>query len=441
MHRPLVRPQGTTAGGGGSTSDHPAIAENAANLFQFDEASGDELRQGLPPIIGSEGGSAWVGGKGHVRGGPLPRSAELGEGLYLGVDLQPDSRSEQIVLGSGKAGASALRLVVNHEGVAGHISVLLRDEDGRTLEVNANGSDSIARRLVVSAKPRENGVSIYEIQPWALNPLVPLPCSATLTESPNRFVFDQPFAVGGWFIDGQHRGPYAGRLANVFINDKYLDQTRVTALANASDNPTALTHEGLGEPSAEMLSRFLRDAARLRSWLGKPTMSRDDMDDASALLHRWLFDRTAVLAEVCRNYGVQLWLPGESERGRAYVAVVLQDGPLIHMPGARGPDAPMGFEWATLDRWRTEAAFHVQGLPVSREAFIKFVRNKLGSGHFDEAERKKWQRDLLAVTEGLRVLDQEALVFQMGALVSEVSLALSATRAEVLANATSGLIE
>jgi hypothetical protein len=409
------------------------MAAEAANLYDFGEARGDALRQGLPPIVGSDGGSTWVGGNGHLHVGALDLPTEVADGLYFGVDLQPESHSEQVVLGTGKSGTSTLRLAVNHGAVVGRLSVLLRDEDGRTLEVNAEGCPSIARRVIVSAQPRDNRVSIYEIQPWASNPSAPLPSEATRTESPYRFVLDQPVVFGGWFVDGQRQGPYVGRLAEVFFGAKYLDPSRVAALAVASDNPTALAYSDLAEPSEEMRVRFLRDAARLRSWFNQPTMSMDDMDDASLLLYRWLFDRTPILAALCRMYGMQLWLPGDSDRARAYTNVVLQDGPLIHIPGARGPEAPMGFEWVTLDTWRTQPAFHAQGHSISREAFIKFVRNKLGSGHFDEAQRKKWQRDLLSVSAGLRLLDQDAMVFQMRALVSEVMLAVSATRAEALA--------
>lgn len=34
------------------------------------------------------------------------------------------------------------------------------------------------------------------------------------------------------------------------------------------------------------------------------------------------------------------------------------------------------------------------GYSVSWAAFIKFVRNKLGGGHFDPDDRQRWQRDL-----------------------------------------------
>jgi len=67
---------------------------------------------------------------------------------------------------------------------------------------------------------------------------------------------------------------------------------------------------------------------------------------------------------------------------------------------------------------------------VSREAFVKFVRNKLGWGHFDEDDRAAWQVRLLNQAGGFDIAGMDALVFQMQALVREVTLALSASRVE-----------
>lgn len=399
-----------------------------SDASDFDQPAEDALRRNLPPIVGDDGGSMWFGGSDHILVPNLPLPATAADGIWFGADIQPDSFQQQTVLGTGTAGRTALRLIVNESDVPGRLSVLLRDEDGRSLVVNAQGSSSMARRVLVSAKPRNDEVRFYEIQPWADSPLSPLASHTAMTEAPSRFVFDLPFAMGGSIEDGHRQGSYTGRLAEVFIGVEAFDESKVAVLAQASANPSQLSSAGLGSPSFELQSRFSRDVRRLRTWYGQRALSLDDMEDASGLIYRWLLDTRPILPLLCRLVGVQLWLPGASERSKQYLAAVLRLDPVIRTPGARVPTASMGFQWVTAEQWLDEPAFHVHGQAVSRRAFVKFVRNKLGSGHFDEIDRKKWQRDLLSVAAELRVLDQNALAFQMFALVSELTVAVAAMR-------------
>jgi hypothetical protein len=394
--------------------------------------SGVDIRHGLPPIVGADGGSAWLRTPGHVRFEPTFVPSDVGDGIYLGVDVQPDSPSEQTVLGTMRTGGSALLLVLNAGGVPRRLSVLLRDEDGRSLLVDADGSGSVARRLVITAQPRVNAIQVFEIQPWSSSsPATPLPSRPMRQESPTRFVFDQPVALGGCYEDGQPSRSFAGRVAELYVGRLAAPGPDVAVLAAASGNPTNLSHMGLAEPSAEIRQRFMRDLAQLRSWVGRP-MTPETMDAASLLFYRWLFSRTPVLATICRSYGIQLWLPGQSARARRYEEAVLDLSPTILVRGTRQPDGAMGSEWATLDNWRSQPVFSMGSTHVSGEQFIKFVRNKLGAGHFDEADRTRWQRDLLSVTEGLRLMDQTALEFQMNSIATEVLIAVSISRLEPL---------
>ena len=50
-----------------------------------------------------------------------------------------------------------------------------------------------------------------------------------------------------------------------------------------------------------------------------------------------------------------------------------------------------------------QVAFFVEGHRVSNGSLIAFVRNKLGCGHFDLTDRKKWQKDLLKYSEFLEI--------------------------------------
>jgi hypothetical protein len=321
---------------------------------------------------------------------------------------------------------------VNQGNIPGRLSVLLRDEDGRSLIVHAQGSLSVARRVVVRARPRLNEVLFYEIQPWAAAPSTALVSESDLTEAPSRFVFDQPFAFGGWVEDGQRLGEYTGRLANVVIGTGRFDETMLAPLIAASGNPCGLANSALGDPSSELRVRFTRDVERLRGWRQQAAMTVNDMDDASALVFRWLMDRTPIVPSLCRLLGMQLWLPGASERSRGYAAALMGTSPVLVVAGEEGPNAPLGFEWVTLRQWLSEPAFHIPGHAVTRQEFVEFVRHKLGGAHFDETNRTEWQRELLAASAGLRLLGQDTLVFQMSAIVGEVILAIAAARLEPL---------
>jgi hypothetical protein len=404
------------------TTDHP--------MYDFDRAS--MPLQGLPPIVGADGGSAWFRTPLHVQLDALSFPETLAGGLYLRFDIHLDSRAEQVVLGTSTTAKAALIVRANSDHVPGRVSLSLRDDDGRRLEAHADGSRSIARRIIVLARPAEDTVTFYEIEPWASpSPTTPLVSHHTIQESPARFTFASPAALGGWYEDGVIRGPFAGRMSEVSLG---LGQPRVEALAAASDNPTGLTHSDLQDPSPEILDLFKRGVQRLRSWAARP-MGVDDMEAASLLMYSWLFESTTtpVLVRLARCYGVQLWMPGAGERTRMYEDAVLQDRPTVLLQGGRGPGHAMDFSWVTLDEWRRQPVVHAHGRPVTAEQLIKLVRNKLGAGHFDETNRQAWQKTLLEVVAGLELNGEAALVFQMHELAMQVLLAVSVTRLESLA--------
>ena len=399
------------------------------DLYDFGRDDG-QLHQGLPPIVGIDGRSAWFARGGHVAVPTMPLGPEASEGVFIGFDVQPDTLGEQVVLGSAKRGASTVKVVVNEANVPGRVCLVLQDEDGKSLVARADASRSIARRLLLTANPNANVVVMFELQPWARDPGRRLTIDLERAEGPSRFVFDRPLTFAGCLEDGSLVGTFAGRLSEVFIGTRLLPDSEVAELAKASDNPTALTHGDLQSPSQELCGRFLRDIDRLRHWYRAPRLSLDDMDDASLLLYRWLFSGHPVLPVLCRKLGVQLWLPGDTDRGRAFHELTRTLGPVIHFAGQRGPDRAFGFGWRTLEEWRTEPVFTLGKQAVSREMFVKFVRNKLGPGHFDEEDRSKWQRDLKAVAGAIRMSDQNSFAYQMHGLVRELILGVAASRLE-----------
>jgi len=73
-------------------------------------------------------------------------------------------------------------------------------------------------------------------------------------------------------------------------------------------------------------------------------------------------------------------------------------------------------------------AFVTQEHTVSHGDFISFVRNKLGGGHFDELDRKKWQKELAALP--VNVYDAKAINSHMKDLLRSVLESVEGCRIE-----------
>jgi hypothetical protein len=392
--------------------------------------NGESLVQGLPPVVGSTGGSTWFGNGGHISQDQVEFGVPALEGFSLLFDAQADSDREQVVCG-GADDAGRIVLLLNERGIPGMLSLSISTPEGATFECRAQLSPSRARRLLVAVAPRAHKAAVYELQPWADSPGSPLSCNVRSSGTLRRIgPLPGQFTIAGLRDHGRLASHFTGRLAEVALFQRVLSPERSLALAAASDNPSALTLSNVRTPSAELIDRFRRDLGRLRAWSRQPTMSADDVDDAALLVYRWFLDRHPVLLDLCRALGVQLWLAGASDREIRYVDAVFQDVPMIHV---RGPVAdPFGFAWRSLDEWRSERVFHTRGTPVSIEQFAKFIRNKLGAGHLDEQERTRWQRDLLEVSANLTIAGSSAFAFQMHALMDGLLRSIAAMRLETV---------
>jgi len=239
------------------------------------------------------------------------------------------------------------------------------------------------------------------------------------------------FVAAGAKRDGATSGTFEGRLAELALFDKVLPPARIRHLAAVSDNPTNLRDAAFGRPTPEHADTFLRNARRLRRLATSRSFGPDERDDAALLLYSWLFSKHPMLPLMTELLGLQLWLPGRGDPSERHPVPVELTDDWIQGLAAPDVDSPK-FGWLTLAHWQDHAAFRV-GNPehaVSREALVKFVRNKLGWGHFDEEDRTAWQVRLLKQAGGFDIAGMDALVFQMHALVREVTLALSVSRVE-----------
>lgn len=373
--------------------------------------------QGRPPIVGDEGGSVHLTPQGYVTGPPLSDlGSRLADGIYFGLDMQPDNDQEQFVFGMGVEGGTALLLSLNADGVPERVKVTVRDSDGKTLVAYSDTSPSKAKRIICNVQPTNNAVIFFEIQPWTVD--INLRTHYLRQEGPRTFSdFAHGLMIGGWNIGGTRVGSFAGRVAEVYVGAGELPSSRIAAYRTATTNPTELgVTATVGRPSIDSQRLFLDDLATLRAMGSQFQLDDAAVRDASVILYRWRFDRHPMLKQICDGYGIQAWFPGQGERARQYLDAVLADGPVFAQHGT-GSGGPMGFEWKTLAQFRGEPAFHVEGHAVSHEALIKFVRNKLGGGHFDELDRTKWQQDLLALARAIQLNGQPAINHQMLALL------------------------
>ena len=122
---------------------------------------------GLPPIVGSEGGSAWAGEGGHVSQDQVAFGPDFLSGMSIMLDAQADGYGEQIVLG-GVDSAGELKLTLNDSGADGRIRLRIRDGAGARLDSYANLSMGAARRVLLTVAPLIPEVRVYELHPWLL---------------------------------------------------------------------------------------------------------------------------------------------------------------------------------------------------------------------------------------------------------------------------------
>jgi hypothetical protein len=397
-----------------------------SDLHEFDSADGSMLRQGLPPIVGLEGGSAWFSNGGHAAI-ESPDFPAIAAGFYVLLDVQPDLLEPTTVLGSETTDASGLRVTLNDPS-PGDIGLHMTDEAGRRLQAVAHGSVALGRRLVITGEPANNAIQIYEIQPWASSPGEGLPIEVIVGERPGE-IRVRDWTVGGIRRDGALAAAFVGRIANIALGEKVLSPERVGELAAASrENPDALTAAGLGRPDHEIADLFLRDIDRLRSWSRLDSIDSNDRDDAAALIYRWLYSKHPVLRLVAKSLGAQTLFPGAQDPTAEALELILATQSLSVLASPERLDT--NFSWRTLEEWSGQGLFRVGQKTVSREGFVKFVRNKLGVGHFDPEDRTKWQTDLLQEAGGLSIQGMDGLVFQMHAVIREVTLMVTVSRLE-----------
>jgi hypothetical protein len=325
------------------------------------------------------------------------------DGFYIGLDLHAAVGQFHTVCGAGTSRGTRFVIRLDSTVTPPILQVEIADDHNSQLSARAELSTYAAKRLLVTVNPRHSVVEVFEVNlldsPFRRN------VEYEKKDSLSRFSdLSHEFIVGGANLDGSRLGSLTGRIAEVFIKDSPLRSHQRDALIEASRNEIDSFNGPLWQMPASEERRvlFRDDLESLRAITQRRPMSRGDLREASSILFRWLFDRHPLLLEASLEVGLQVTLPGENDRARAYHEAVLEDSPVIELSMHLGTGSSLGYDWVPIRKFGGGLAVILKGYPVNIEPLVKFVRNKLGGGHFDEIDRKKWQRDLTAMSNYVR---------------------------------------
>lgn len=175
----------------------------------------------------------------------------------------------------------------------------------------------------------------------------------------------------------------------------------------------------MGELTEEGRGLFLDDYERLVSWTDQPHLSRAETRDVSVIAYRWLQDVHPLLPGLADHYGAQLSLPDLNPM-RAYRKAVTDLEPSFHYSSDRWEG-----KWLPPSAFLDEPTFWLPEAKrdVSWAALVKFIRNKLGGGHYDPEDRKRWQEELNALATETKVSGEDWLDVRMMALARALRLA------------------
>lgn len=341
----------------------------------------DHYRMGLAPIFG-EGASGHLDGESYLEFGTVRTfGREFHKGFYLGLDIQPEADSDLALCGTGVTGKTSLRVFLRSSGNKSYtLQVEIRDDAGRSLSAFTELSEAPAKRLLISVFPPKSEVSFSEIT--LHEDRVNLQPTYIDRQDPSQFsALPRPFIIGGFNADGSKHGEFVGRLACIFLNQGHpmsADHLRNLVAASRDDLKRFNGVRPKIPESNERRNVFRDDLLKLRGWHKHRHLSDSDMKDASVVLYKWLCDRRRLLQDLCDELGIQLSFPGESDSGRAYNEVITKDKPVYAQPIRIGTQSIFGFKWVPLKQFLSDMAFVTDGHPVSHDAFVKFVRHKLG---------------------------------------------------------------
>lgn len=391
------------------------------------------LLKGISPIF-NEDKCCFISDGGHINVKTLGDFGHsISNGFYFGIDVQPEGDNTQILLGTSTSEKTTLITKITKTNGQQKLSLELQDDLGRKLHANCELTRYAAKRIIVSVDTIKNLVVFHEI-----NLIDATSLRKTIyihRESPKDFTdFKYDLILGGASIDGVIIGSTQTKLGHFYLGQKHLPENRINELVTESRKDIQEFNDDVIEPlpkNKERRAQFIDDLEELQLFASKTSLSRRELKSCSSILHLWLFDKHhPLLQDLCNEMGIQLTLPCESEQARQYHDIVLKDNPVIMLPSLFGKHSLLGFSWKPLSVFAKDTAFIIKGQSISIEAFIKFVRNKLGGGHFDAHERKKWQRDIVEMTDYTKN-DANFMISHMKALIPSVLASIFENRIDI----------
>lgn len=370
-----------------------------------------------PPILGFGASVRCIQG-GHLVLGTLGNfGSKLAKGFTLGIDIQSERKSEQVILGSFQSSGTGILITYNDSNKLNQIRIHVQDNAGRKLIAVAVLSNRAGKRLIIRINPPKNFVAITEI---TISSYAQQSINYLANDSPQDFSnFDEPLIVSGYRINGTRKGDFIGRLANLFLLKSTLEDNQIVELNIATSNEitSIYGHRCTLQSDLERRNVFRDDLAKLRQWNKQASLAKPDTLDASTVIFKWLFDKHPMLLDICDEIGVQLSFPCTNQEGQQYIDKLFSLKPSYYQAGMIGAGSPHGFDWMPLAIFSKDIAFQINGHTVTHESFVKLVRHKLGGAHFDTVDRKKWERDLKAYSDKIQIGGVDAICYQMKMLI------------------------
>jgi hypothetical protein len=350
-------------------------------------------------------------------GGSVDRKEglDLGEGgISFLVDTQLERSGRHPVIRSRHGSRSVgFDLERSAEQIQGHLWL---GSGSEWLCGTADLSGTTGKRLAVRFSAPPGPAFLAEIQPWGPSVSLTVELRPGAALIPNW----EGFRVGGWSgeVPGQS---FRGRVAEVssfseLLTDDSVERCRQASRpSNEVDVPTfrpgALDEEGR--------ALLLADYAQLVRWHNQGSLNHRELRDAALLAHLWLLDTYPLLQRASDNYGAMLSCP-DLRRAATLAARIEEEKPALW-----SPQTEHSGDWVPLSAFRNDLACWLgqSDYRVTWSAFIKFVRNKLGAGHYDPEDRTRWQRELAELSQKADLDGEPWLASMMLTLVRSLILA------------------
>jgi hypothetical protein len=360
------------------------------------------LMKGIAPIFGKDL-CCFIGAGAHLRLPLAGIGSNLVNGFFLLVDIQPEGTTPSVLMGTGVSGKTSLIVHYNEDGVKNRIRCDIQDDNQQTLSARAQLSKYAAKRVFINANVRSREVNFYEFNIHSADKIdvVEYP----MFDAPNSFSeFSYDMMLGGACIDGERLGSISTKIDNFAIWKAPVAEHEIFGLIEASQNDLRSfygDHIYTVDESAERRALFRHDMGRMRRWGAQETLSGADTGDAANMLYRWLFDKHPMLQDLCNELGIQLTFPGETDQRRdCYKLDIVKKADML-MLLAQGKRHLGGYQWVPRMTLASDLVVMFSGTDVTVESFVKLVRHKLGGGHFDVENRRKWQRKVAAMSRYL----------------------------------------